>query len=77
MEVPSELHRETQREFWAAEQSLMRLIRKLESLKGWRASMARDAAWQALGGDVRLSDVGGVPSSVHAVGLQALARSPT
>jgi hypothetical protein len=48
-EVPSELWREYQREFWAAEQALARLIRKLETLRGWRASLARDAAWEALG----------------------------
>jgi hypothetical protein len=48
-EVPSELWRECQREFWAAEQALARLIRKLETLRGWRASLARDAAWEALG----------------------------
>jgi hypothetical protein len=49
MEVPSELHKECEREFWAAKQALRRLIRKLETLPGWRASMARDAAWEALG----------------------------
>jgi hypothetical protein len=48
MEVPSELHKECEREFWAAEQALMRLIRKLEALPGWRASLARDGAWEAL-----------------------------
>jgi hypothetical protein len=38
MEVPSELHKECEREFWAAKQTLR------------RASMARDAAWEALAG---------------------------
>jgi hypothetical protein len=47
MEVPSELNKECEREFWAAEQALMRLIRKLETLPGWRASLTRDAAWEA------------------------------
>jgi hypothetical protein len=46
-EVPSELYGQCQREFWAAEQALERLQRKLATLKGWRASLAWEAAEKA------------------------------
>jgi hypothetical protein len=36
------------RELWAAEQALLRLQRKLETLPGWRASMAWEAVESAI-----------------------------
>ena len=36
--------RSCEREFWAAEQHVLRLMRKLATLKGWRASLAYEAA---------------------------------
>jgi hypothetical protein len=37
-----------EQEFWAAKQHVLRLMRKLATLKGWRASLAHDAADEAL-----------------------------
>jgi hypothetical protein len=66
MEHPGELHKETQREFWAAEQAAAGLARQPRPRCRLRG----------IGGVVRLSNVGGVPSSLHAAELQALARPP-
>jgi len=38
-----------EREFWAAEQALCRLQRKLAALPGWRESLAWEAVERALG----------------------------
>jgi len=36
-----------EREFWAAKQAVARLMRKLATLKGWRARLAYEAAHNA------------------------------